>query len=334
MKLLLTGGTGFIGSRLALEARRRQVDVTVTGQVNNDAERSRAAGLERAGVRLETGPLQDAAFSRRVVAGRDTVIHLAAAQHESGVPDSYFEEVNVVGTRTLLDASREARVRRFVYGSTIGIYGSAAEGKLDESSPPNPDNVYGRTKLAAERVVQEQGGDVETCIVRISETYGPGDFRLLKLFRAVDRGKFLMIGSGENRRQVMYVDDLVRALLLAAEHPAASGEVFVMPGDEVLTTRQMVDVIAEVLGRRVPRVRLPMWPFLAAAALFEATFKPLGMDPPLHRRRLDFFRKSFVFSTDKAQRVLGFAPLVPFRQGARETAEWYRAAGYLGSGAK
>jgi nucleoside-diphosphate-sugar epimerase len=330
MKLLLTGGTGFIGSRLALEARRREVDVTVTGQVNNYAERSRAAELERAGVRLEVGPLQDAAFSRRVVAGRDTVIHLAAAQHESGVPDSYFEEVNVTGTRTLLEASREARVRRFVYGSTIGIYGSAAEGELDESSPPNPDNIYGRTKLAAERVVQEQGGGVETCIVRISETYGPGDFRLLKLFRAVERGKFLMIGSGENRRQVMYVDDLVRALLLASGHPAASGEVFVMPGDEVLTTRQMVDVIAEVLGRQVPRIRLPMWPFLAAAAVFEATFKPLGIDPPLHRRRLDFFRKTFVFSTDKARRVLGFAPEVPFREGARATAEWYRAAGHLG----
>jgi dihydroflavonol-4-reductase len=168
--------------------------------------------------------------------------------------------------------------------------------------------------------------------VRISETYGPGDFRLLKLFRAIDRGKFLMIGSGENRRQVMFVSDLVRALLLASEHPAASGEVFVMPGDEVLTTRQMVDVIAEVLGRRVPRARLPMWPFLAAAAVFEATFKPLGINPPLHRRRLDFFRKSFVFSTDKARRVLGFAPQVLFLEGARQTAEWYRAGGYLMTG--
>ena len=157
--------------------------------------------------------------SGQVVAGRDTIIHLAAAQHESGVPDSYFETVNVAGTRNLLAASRDAGVRRFVYGSTIGVYGSAASGTLDESSPPNPDNVYGRTKLAAERVVREQGTDFETCIVRISETYGPGDFRLLKLFRAIDRGKFLMIGSGENRRQAMHVDDLVRALLIAAVHP-------------------------------------------------------------------------------------------------------------------
>jgi nucleoside-diphosphate-sugar epimerase len=178
--------------------------------------------------------------------------------------------------------------------------------------------------------VREESGPVEACIVRISETYGPGDFRLLKLFRAIDRGKFLMIGSGENRRQAMHVDDLVAALLLAATHEAAPGETFVLPGEEVLTTRQMVEVIGGVMGRKVSRLHLPMWPFVAAATAFEAVFKPLGIDPPLHRRRLDFFRKSFVFSTDKARRVLGFQPRIAFRDGARDTAEWYARQGLLG----
>ena len=330
MRLLLTGGTGFIGSRVALEARRRQIEVVVTGMVNTDAERSRVAELGRAGVRIEEGALQETAFARKVVSGCDTIIHLAAAQHESGVPDSYFEDVNIGGTRSLLAASRDAGVRRFVYGSTIGVYGSAANGTLDEASPPSPDNIYGRTKLAAERVVREEAGPVETCIVRISETYGPGDFRLLKLFRAIDRGKFLMIGSGENRRQAMHVDDLVRALLIVAVHDAAAGETFVLPGEEVLTTRQMVDAIAGVLGRSVPRMRLPMWPFLSAAVVFETVFKPMRIDPPLHRRRLDFFRKTFVFSTDKARRLLGFTPEIPFASGARDTAEWYGRQGLLG----
>lgn len=329
MKLLLTGGTGFIGSRMALEARERKMDVVVTGLVKTDAEKSRAAELQRAGIRIETGNLQDAAFARQVVAGCNTVVHLAAAQHESGVPDGYFEAVNVTGTQTLLAASREARVRRFVYGSTIGVYGSAAHGELDESSPPAPDNIYGRTKLAAEQVVREQAGDVEATVVRITETYGPGDLRLLKLFRAIDRRRFLMIGNGANRHQLMHVDDLVRALLIVAVHVAAAGETFVLPGAEVLTTRQMVEVIAGVLGRDVPRVRLPMWPFLAAATAFEATLKPIGIDPPLHRRRLDFFRKTFVFSTDKVRRVLGFMPQVSFEVGARDTAEWYGRHGLL-----
>lgn len=334
MKLLLTGGSGFIGSRLALAAWERNLDVVITGQINTDAERSRVEELSRAGIAMATGPLQDAEFARRIVSGRDLVIHLAAAQHEANVPDAYFEEVNVGGTRSLLEASRKAGIKRFVYGSTIGVYGSADEGTLDEESPTRPVNVYGRTKLAAEQVVREYASSLETCIVRISETYGPGDFRLLKLFRAIDRGAFMMIGSGQNKRQVMHVNDLVRGLLLATEHPAAVGQTFVMPGHEVMTTRQMVEKIAIALGRPVPRLRLPLWPFMAAAVAFETTFKPLGIQPPLHRRRLDFFRKSFVFSTRKAEALLGFTPQVPFGEGAREAAAWYRAQGLLATKAR
>ena len=334
MKLLLTGGSGFIGSRLALAARAERLEVVVTGRVNNDAERARVNEMAKAGVAIAVGSLQDAAFARRIVGGCDLVIHLAAAQHEASVPDSYYEEVNVGGTRALLEASRAAGVMRLVYGSTIGVYGSAAEGMLDEESPARPDNVYGRTKLAAEKIVQQEAGPVETCIVRISETYGPGDFRLLKLFRAIDKGRFMMIGDGENRRQAMHVNDLVRGLLVAARHPAAAGQVFVMPGHEVMTTREMVAAIAAALGKPLPKLRLPLGPFIAAAIVFEATFKPLGIQPPIHRRRLDFFRKTFVFSTRKAESLLGFVPKIPFAEGARQTAAWYRDQGLLSSAGK
>ncbi|MGH8131533.1 MAG: NAD-dependent epimerase/dehydratase family protein [Steroidobacteraceae bacterium] len=315
-----------------MAARERRLDVVVTGQVNNDNERARVGELERAGIPLATGPLQDPAFAGGVVAGCDLVIHLAAAQHEANVPDAYFEEVNVGGTRALIEAAIASGVRRFVYGSTIGVYGSASQGTLDEESPPNPDNVYGRTKLSAERVVHGHSAQIETCIVRISETYGPADYRLLKLFRAIDKGAFIMIGDGQNRRQVIHVADLIRGLLVAAEHPAALGQTFVMPGSEVMTTREMVDTIAGALGRPRPRLRLPMWPFIAAALILEKTLGPLGIQPPLHRRRLDFFRKTFMFSTRKAELLLDFRPRVTFSQGARETAAWYRDRGLLGAG--
>jgi nucleoside-diphosphate-sugar epimerase len=328
-RLLLTGGTGFIGSRLALEAKARGRDVVVTGQVNSEPERRRLAELEAAGIHVELGQLQQPELARRLVEGCDTVIHLAAAQHESNVPDEYFERVNVGATEVLLRASRDACVRRFVYGSTIGVYGEAVQGTLDESSQPAPDNVYGRTKLAAEKLVRQSNGAMETCVVRISETYGPGDFRLLKLFRAIDRGAFIMIGAGSNRRQLIHVNDLVRGLLLAADHPAARNETFVLAGGEVITTRDMVQCIAQALHRPPPRWHAPMWPFNAAAIVLESTLKPLGLQSPLHRRRLDFFRKSFVFSTVKAQSVLGFAPSRQFAGGASETAAWYRERGYL-----
>jgi nucleoside-diphosphate-sugar epimerase len=329
MKILVTGGTGFIGSRLALDARARGHEIVVTGQLNSDAERARFNELAQAGIGIEQGPLQDADYARRIAAGCQVVIHLAAAQHEANVPDEYFFDVNVNGTRTLIEASKRAGVERFVYGSTIGVYGESGDQILDESTPPRPLNVYGRSKLAAEEVVKSYGNQLPTSIVRISETYGPGDFRLLKLFRALDRGRFIILGSGQNRRQAIHVRDLVQGLLLAATHPAALGETFVLAGQETMTTREMVEHVARALGRTAPRWHVPVWPFLAVAVVMEKTLSPLGIQPPLHRRRLDFFRKSFVFSTAKAQRLLGFTAAVPFAAGTVETAKWYREQGYL-----
>jgi nucleoside-diphosphate-sugar epimerase len=280
-------------------------------------------------VQIIIGRLQDPLFASSLLQGVERVIHLAAAQHEANVPDSYFHEVNVVGTRALLAASAKAGVRRFVYGSTIGVFGSAISGKLDESIPPQPDNVYGRTKLEAESVVRSFEDNLETSIVRISETYGPGDFRLLKLFKGVERGTFRVIGNGANQRQLIYVDDLARGLLLASTHARALRETFVFAGGEVMTTNDMVAQVARVLGKQPPKFRLPMWPFMAAAITMEKTLKPLGIQPPLHRRRLDFFRKSFFFSTDKAASLLDFRPNIPFSRGARETAEWYGREGFI-----
>jgi nucleoside-diphosphate-sugar epimerase len=329
MKLLLTGGTGFIGSRLALAARSMGYSVVVAGQVNTEAERAREAELARCGVTTLQGPLQDPAYARRIVLGCDAVIHLAAAQHEANVPDAYFFDVNVNGTRTLMEASKEAGVKRFVYGSTIGVYGESDGRMLDETTPPRPVNVYGRSKLAAEELVNSYAKSLNVTIVRISETYGPGDFRLLKLFAAINRGRFFIIGSGLNRRQAVHVSDLVRGLLAVTLNEAAIGETIILAGEEVLTTRELVKQIAVALGRAPPRMRVPLWPFLAAAVVMERILPPFGIQPPLHRRRLDFFRKSFLFSTAKARRLLQFSPTISFADGALETAAWYRDGGYL-----
>ena len=162
MKILITGGTGFIGSRLALGARGLGHDIVVAGQLNSDAERARAQELATAGIDLNQGPLQDAAYARRVADGCEVVIHLAAAQHEANVAENYFFDVNVNGTQTLLDASKAAGVRRFVYGSTIGVYGDSNGQVLDENTPPQPVNAYGRSKLRAEEVVDSYGPPLET----------------------------------------------------------------------------------------------------------------------------------------------------------------------------
>ena len=329
MKLLITGGTGFIGSRLALRSQEKGHSVELLGQVNNPAEQDNQQMLEANGIKVTLGSVAEREKVFGLAQGCDIVFHLAAAQHEANVPDQHFWMVNVDGTRNVIEASVEARVKRFVHGSTIGVYGSALEGGIDEESPLRPDNIYGVTKREGEKIVLSFADKIPVSIVRISETYGPGDRRLLKLFKAIERNIFFMIGKGDNKHHLIYVDDLVDGLYLAATVEEAVGQIFILAGKEVLTTRQMVDVIGKALGARVRRFRAPFWLFLVGAVIMEKTLGPLGIQPPLHRRRLDFFRKSFFFSQQKASSVLGFRTKTDFAQGMAQTIEWYKGHGYL-----
>jgi dihydroflavonol-4-reductase len=333
LRIFLTGGSGFIGSQLAQHAIAAGHAVTVASPINNDAEKFRCDLLERAGISIVETALEDLPRIRDAIADHDVVIHLAAAQHEAEAPESHFRKVNVDGTRNLLTLAAEEGVRRFVHGSTIGVYGNAANGvwnrELDELSPLSPDNSYGRTKAEAETVVREFADRLEVAIVRISETYGPADLRLLKLFRAIKRGRFVTIGTGLNERQLIYVDDLCRALLAAAHAPAAVGQTMILAGTERITTDAMVASIGNAVGKVPSSTHVPLWPFDVAAKVCETVCPPFGMKPPLHARRLDFFRKSFRLSTERSRRLLGFQPQVPFSEGARRTADWYQQAGLL-----
>jgi nucleoside-diphosphate-sugar epimerase len=220
-------------------------------------------------------------------------------------------------------------VRRFVHGSTIGVYGSIKGGTVSEDSALDPDNIYGRTKLGGEAAVRVHRGGPEWVIARISEVYGPGDRRLLKMFRGARKGRFPMIGGGANKHHLVYIDDLLDGLLAAAESAAAAGATFVLAGPRAYSSREMLDIVTTVVGGPRPRIWLPLGPMLVAANLCEGLLRPLGIQPPLHPRRMNFYRKSFEFSLDQAARAIGYTPRVAFEQGAASTAQWYRAQSLL-----
>jgi nucleoside-diphosphate-sugar epimerase len=329
LNVLITGGTGFIGSRLALRFLEGGNPVRILGQENTPAESFNRKMAADRGAEVMVASVTDKEMLPAAVKGIDVVYHLAAAQHEVSVPDQRFRDVNVTGTANLLEASRKAGVRRFLHGSTIGVYGSAMDGVIDEDSPVAPDNIYGRTKLEGERAVLSFKEKLPVVIIRIPETYGPGDRRLLKLFRTIRKGVFFVIGEGGNLHHLIYIDDLIDAFSLATESPEAVGEIFVVAGKEPVTTNDMVSTVAEAVGGRIPKYHAPLSAFLLLAAGTEAVCRPLGIKPPIHRRRMDFFRKSYSFSPKKAEKVLGFHPKVGIREGFSATASWYRDAGLL-----
>ena len=327
--VLITGGTGFIGSRLALRCRAAGTGVRVLAPVRNPVEQQRADELGEAGVEVVAGSVTDAAIVREACAGVTTLYHLAAAQHEANVPDRYYHEINVEGTRCVLQGALEAGVQRVVHGSTIGVYGVGRNGPVGDASPLEPDNIYGITKLEGETVAREFMQRLPVVIVRISETYGPGDRRLLKLFRGIQRGRFAMIGPGRNMHHPVYVDDLLDGLEQAAATTTLPEESMVLAGPNPVTSAEMIADIAKAIGRPQPRLRVPLMPLLAVAAILEGALRPVGIQPPLHRRRMNFFIKSFRFTCAAARATIGYAPKVPFAEGAVRTAAWYRAQGLL-----
>jgi nucleoside-diphosphate-sugar epimerase len=166
-------------------------------------------------------------------------------------------------------------------------------------------------------------------IVRPGAIYGEGDLRFLRLFRAIQQNRFAMIGSGRTRLHMVYVGDLVRGIMLVGSHPAARGETFLLAGAEAPTLNEIADAVADAMGARRPMLHLPVAPIYAAAALCEAVCVRLGVEPPLHRRRIGFFTHHREFDIGKARRLLSYEPRVALSEGLRRTAAWYAANGLL-----
>lgn len=322
---LVTGATGFTGGHLAIGLRKRGYRVRALVRPGSNAEAISGHDIE-----LCEGQLVSAADVSRATEGVGVVYHIAAAYREAKHPDSYYFDVNVGGTRNVLEAARAQGVQRVVHCSTVGVHGEVSTIPADENAAVNPGDVYQSSKLEGERLAMEEfRKGLPGVVFRPVGIYGPGDTRFLKLFRTIDKGQFRMFGSGEVLYHLTYIDDLVDGIVLCGEAPEALGEVFLLAGPRYTSLNELVEKVAEALGRPAPRGRLPLWPLLTAAVLCEAACRPLGIDPPLHRRRCDFFTKDRAFTSEKARRMLGYDPQVELATGLKRTGDWYRRVGML-----
>jgi dihydroflavonol-4-reductase len=324
--ILVTGATGFTGGKLA----RRLVDqgVSVRALLRS---REKAQSLVADGVDVRIGQLTSLNDVVAAARGCDQIHHIAAVFRTAGHPDSYYHEVNVGGTQNVLEAARRLDCERVVHCSTGGVHGHIADPPAGETYPFGPGDIYQRTKLEGElaaAAAARRGQRV--VIVRPGPIYGEGDLRFLKLYRAIARGVFVMIGSGTPKLHMVHIDDLVDGILLCSTSEAAIGEVFILAGPQAPTLNEIVRDIAQSLGVAAPRWRIPVWPVKAAGLFCESICVPLRIDPPLHRRRVAFFTHHREFDCSKAARLLGYAPKVSPAEGIARTAEWYRNAGYLG----
>ncbi|MBI1872869.1 MAG: NAD-dependent epimerase/dehydratase family protein [Acidobacteria bacterium] len=324
MIALVTGVTGFTGGHLAHHLLTR--GYRIRGLVRQRSL-DKARSLEAAGLETVVGDLGDPRSLDEACRGVEVVFHVAATYREAGQPGAAYHVVNVEGTRHLLASAKRAGVRRFVHCSTGGVHGHVERPPASEDAPLRPGDVYQETKLEAETLAREFGRreGLAVTIVRPIGIYGPADTRFLKMFRGIARGRFPMLGSGEVFYHLTYIDDLVEGFRLCAEHDAAADRTYLLAGPEYTTLNELTELIARELGVAPPRWRLPVWPFWIAGAICEAVCVPLRVEPPLYRRRVDFYVKSRAFDISRARRELGYDPKVDLKTGIRRTVEWYRA---------
>ena len=330
MKILVTGGTGFTGTHLTRRLLREGHEVMV---VDNQPGLFRHE-LEQLGAKILIGSVADRRLITRAAEGCAVVYHLAAAFRKVNLRKAEYHQTNVDGTRVVLETALQNGVRKLVYCSTCGVHGDVKAWPADESAPIAPADYYQTTKYEGEIAVRqfvERGLPAVT--IRPAAIYGPGDpERFLMLFRRVETGRFAMFGDGRAHYHPLYVDNLVDAFLLAAGTERRHGEAYLIADDDYYTLNELVTAIGEALGVAVRITHYPFRPLWLAALLCEVACKPLPVEPPLFRRRVDWFRQNRAFDIRKAKLELGYEPKIHLREGLARTAQWYRDHGYISGG--
>ncbi|MDJ1008317.1 MAG: NAD-dependent epimerase/dehydratase family protein [Paracoccaceae bacterium] len=326
--VLVTGATGFTGRHLVRTLCDTGANVRAIVRASSDR-----SGLGDLPVEFFEGEVYDPEVALRASEGVNYIFHVAAAFREAKVGDEIYGLVHVESTKNLARAvTGSPGFKRFVHVSTMGVHGHIETPPADETSRFAPGDLYQETKVEGELWIRDHAEKtgMPLTVIRPCGIYGPGDRRLLKVFKMARLPIVPLLGLGsKGLYHLVHVRDLVDFMVLAARHEATLGEVYLCGAAEPIRLRDMIGVIAEKLGTAPRFLRLPVTPFFVAGDICEAVCKPFGIEPPIYRRRVAFFTKDRAFDTSKMRRHTGFRDSYTNETGLTDLAEWYLREGWL-----
>src|SRR5690554_1446803 len=323
-RVLVLGGSGFIGGHLIEALVGRGAEVTSFDLF--DPSRPLPSG-----VRSIRGDVRDLAALERAAEGMTAIINLAAAHHDFGIPTDVFDSVNVEGSRNVCRVAETHEITELCFYSSVAVYGTAPA-VPDEDSVPEPENDYGRTKLAGEAVYRawrDAGNGRRLLVVRPAVVFGEHNFaNVFRLTSQIDRRRFLPVGPGTNRKSMCVVTNLVAATIaLWTGAPAREDEVYNYVDKPDLTSREVVETIYRALGRRVPRSRIPEGLAVGLAKPFDVLGRVLRRDLPITSARIRKLSSAETVFAAARVRETGFEPTVSLGEALEEMVRWYQAEG-------
>ncbi len=326
MKALVTGGGGFVGSRIARMLVERGDDVTVLARRDTPA-------LLATGARVARGDLRDPTALTAAVTGQDVVFHVASKTGYWGDP-AEFVETNVEGTRRLLDAARRAGVGRFAYTSTPSVigYGHDADGITDAPYPSTFESAYAETKAAAEQLVlAAHGASFATVSLRPHLVIGPGDNHLLpRVIARARAGRLRIVGDGDNRVDLTYVDNAAGAHLDAVDAlpGPAGGRAFFISNDEPVALWPWTNGVLRAVGAPEVTRKVSLSTAKALGAVLESAWRwlPLPGEPPMTRFLALALARSHWYDMGPAREAFGYRVRVGLADGTERTVAWLRSS--------
>jgi len=325
VKALITGASGFIGSHLTQRLVDMGYEVYCLRRGGSDTRWLR--GLN---VNFVYGDCCDSGSLEGCIKDYDYVFHLAGLIKANNEKDFYM--VNERGTENLIETiGRGSRnIKRFVYLSSLSAHGpaSGAEAPPSEDDRPHPVSHYGRSKLKGEEVVIRHSSELPVSILRPSVVYGPRDRQFRLFFRLINKGIAPYWGRGHT--SLVYIDDMIDAIVLSATRDEAIGRVYFISDGMVYSNDRILEEIERAVGKRARRLRLPRVLLRLVGILGDGIGKITGRTTMINRDKIkEIMYNDWVCNIKRAREELGYSPKVDIREGMRWTAEWYRIHGWI-----